>query len=117
LAQDYFSFYQKILLANADNICIMTYRERESEKMKIPKTTTIRKSINRYAYKAGFTLHPHSVGSIPSGVPGTYSLFDIHMGYYTHRNVSMDTVVRVVVDEMYAKKFRMEAEASLNVGA
>jgi hypothetical protein len=77
--------------------------------MRIPKTTTIRKKIQGYAYKAGFTLHPHSVGSVPSGVPGTYSLFDIHMGYYTHKNVNMDTVVRVVVDELYARKFRQEA--------
>lgn len=74
--------------------------------MKIPKTSTIRKSIRRYAYIAGFTFHPHSVGSIPSGVPGTYSLFDIRMGYYTHKSVSMDTVVRVVVDELYAREFR-----------
>ena len=83
--------------------------------MKIPKTSTIRKNINKYAYKMGFTLHPHHVGSIPSGVPGTYSLFDIRAGYYTHKSVNMDTVVRVVVDEMYAKKFR--EEAPLTVGA
>lgn len=74
---------------------------------KIPKTETVRKSIRRYAYIAGFTLHPHSVGSIPSGVPGTYSLFDIKMGYYTHRNIPMDTVVRVVIDELYAIKYRL----------
>jgi len=74
---------------------------------KIPKTETIRKSIRRYAYIAGFTLHPHSVGSIPSGVPGTYSLFDIKMGYYTHRSIPMDTVVRVIVDELYAIKYRL----------
>jgi hypothetical protein len=85
--------------------------------MRIPKTSTIRKSIRRYAYNAGFTLHPHSVGSIPSGVPGTYSLFDIRANYYTHKSVSMDTVVRVVVDELYAIKFRKEREASLTVGA
>jgi hypothetical protein len=91
--------------------------KKERKRMRIPKITTIRKNINRYAYNAGFTLHPHSVGSYPSGVPGTYSLFDIHMGYYTHKSVSMDTVVRVVVDEMYAKKFRQEAEASLARGA
>lgn len=80
--------------------------------MRIPKEKTIRSKIRGYAYKMGFTLHPHSVGSIPSGVPGTYSLFDIHMGYYTHKSVSMDTVVRVVMDEMYAKKFREEASLS-----
>lgn len=73
---------------------------------KIPKQTTIRKSIRRYAYIAGFTLHPHSVGSIPSGVPGTYSLFDIHMNYYTHKNIDMNTVVRVVTDELYAITYR-----------
>jgi len=81
--------------------------------MRIPKTSTIRKNIIKYAYKAGFTLHPHRAGSIPSGVPGTYSLFAIHCGYYTHKSISMDTVVRVVIDELYAMKFRMEAEASL----
>ena len=72
---------------------------------KIPKKTTIRKSIIRYAYVAGFTLHPHSVGSIPSGIPGTYSLFDIKMGYYTHKSVDMGTVVRVVIDELYAMAY------------
>lgn len=73
---------------------------------KIPKQTTIRKSIRRYAYVAGFTLHPHSAGSIPSGVPGTYSLFDIKMGYYTHKSVDMNTVVRVVIDELYAMAYQ-----------
>lgn len=73
---------------------------------KVPKQTTIRKSIRRYAYMAGFTLHPHSVGSIPSGVPGTYSLFDIKMNYYTHKSVDMDTVVRVVIDELYAMAYQ-----------
>lgn len=84
--------------------------------MKIPKTSTIRKNINRYAYNAGFTLHPHSVGSIPSGVPGTYSLFDIRCGYYTHKSVSMDTVVRVVVDELHMKEYNRQ-NRSLVVGA
>lgn len=73
---------------------------------KIPKQTTIRKNIRRYAYIAGFTLHPHSAGSIPSGVPGTYSLFDIKINYYTHKSVDMDTVVRVVTDELYAIAYR-----------
>jgi len=75
--------------------------------MRIPKTSTIRKKIYGYAYKAGFTVihNPN----------GTYSLFDIRMAYYTHKNVDMDTVVRVVVDELYAMKFRLEA--SLTVGA
>ena len=73
---------------------------------KIPKTQTIRSKIYAYAYKAGFTIHPHKVGSIPSGVPGTYSLFDIRMGYYTHKNIDMNTVVRVVTDELYAIMYR-----------
>jgi hypothetical protein len=73
---------------------------------KVPKVSTIRKSIRRYAYAAGFTFHSHSVGSIPSGIPGTYSLFDIKMGYYTHKNIDMDTAVRVVTDELYAIAYR-----------
>jgi hypothetical protein len=79
--------------------------------MKIPKEKTIRGKIYAYAYKAGFTLHPHRLGSIPSGVPGTYSLFDIRANYYTHKSVSMDTVVRVVIDEMYAAKYRKTVTA------
>lgn len=93
-------------LTAAEKFGIIVERERKKKKMRIPKSSTIRKNIRRYAYIAGFTLHPHSVGSIPSGVPGTYSLFDIHMGYYTNKNVDMDTVVRVVVDELYAREFR-----------
>jgi hypothetical protein len=89
-----------------DNICIMMAEEREKQ-MKIPKTKTIRGRIHGYAYKMGFT--------IVKNFDGSYSLFDIRMAYYTHKNVDMDTVVRVVVDEMYAKKFR--EEASLTVGA
>jgi len=73
---------------------------------KVPKQSTIRKNIRRYAYIAGLTFHSHSVGSIPSGIPGTYSLFDIHMNYYTHKNIDMDTVVRVVTDELYAIAYR-----------
>jgi hypothetical protein len=77
--------------------------------MKIPKEKTIRGKINGYAYKVGLT--------IVKNFDGSYSLFDIRMAYYTHKNVDMNTVVRVVIDEMYARKFRQEAEASLNVGA
>ncbi len=68
--------------------------------MKIPKTSTIRSKIHTYAHKMGFT--------IVKNFDGSYNLFDIHMGYHTHKNVNMDTVVRVIVDEMYAKKFREE---------
>lgn len=72
--------------------------------MRIPKEKTIRGKIQSYAYKMGFT--------IVRNVDGSYNIFDIHMGYYTHKNVNMDTVVRVVMDEMYAKKFREEASLS-----
>jgi hypothetical protein len=99
--------FLKIFLAMVDIICIMIGRERKEEKMRIPKTKTIRGKIHGYAYKMGFT--------IVKNFDGSYSLFDIRMAYYTHKNVDMDTVVRVVVDEMYAKKFR--EEASLTVGA
>jgi hypothetical protein len=76
---------------------IILEREREKEMRKPPKTETIRKKINAYSYRAGFTLHPQN--------DGTYSLFDIHMGYYVCRG-SMDTVVRFVTDELWAKYFR-----------
>ena len=68
--------------------------------MRIPKSTTIRNRIIYYAYRAGFTLHPHKEGSIPSGIPGTYSLFDIRMNGYAHRSISMDSVVGVVTDRL-----------------
>lgn len=65
---------------------------------KPPKTETIKKKINYYAYKAGFTFHPQS--------DGTYSLFDIYMGYYVFRG-SHDRVVQFVVDELWAKYLRL----------
>lgn len=75
------------------------WKEKERKKMrKPPKTETIKKKINAYAYKAGFTFHPQA--------DGTYSLFDIHMGYYVCRG-SHDKVVRFVVDELWAKYFRL----------
>lgn len=81
---------------------IILEREREREKeMRMPKVSTIRGKIHGYAYKAGFTVHPQS--------GGTYSLFDIHMGYYTHKSVSMDTIVRVVVDTLIAMQRRNES--------
>ncbi len=73
--------------------------------MKIPKTSTIRGKIHGYAYKMGMT--------IVRNADGTYGIWSIPIGYYTHKNVNMDTVIRVVIDEMYAKKFRQETEASL----
>lgn len=77
--------------------------------MKVPKSKTIRGKIYAYAYKVGLVVVHNS--------EETCNLFDIHVGYYTHKNVDMDTVVRVVTDELYARKFRQESEASLNVGA
>lgn len=77
--------------------------------MKIPKEKTIRGKIHGYAYKAGFTIVKNH--------DGTYGLWSNVIGYYTHKGVDMDTVVRVVIDELYAIKFRREAEASLAVGA
>lgn len=60
---------------------------------KFPKPSTIRSRINFYAYKVGM--------SIVRNANGTYDLFDMKMEYHTHRNVNMDTVVRVVTDELY----------------
>jgi hypothetical protein len=74
--------------------------------MRIPKEKTIRSRINAYAYKLGFTIVVEN---------GKYSLFDIHMGYFTHKNVDMDTVVRVVTDELYAREYRKQNP--LTVGA
>ncbi len=74
--------------------------------MRIPKEKTIRGKINGYAYKLGFTIVVEN---------GKYSLFDIHMGYFTHKNVDMDTVVRILIDELYAREYRKQN--SLTVGA
>lgn len=60
---------------------------------KVPKVSTIRGRIHAYAYKCGFT--------IVTQADGLYYIFDRHMGYTTHRNLSMDDVVRVVVDAMH----------------
>ena len=61
--------------------------------MRIPKTATIRKNIYGYAYKARMIMVTNPDKS--------YSLWDIPAGYYTHKNINMDTVVRVVVDELH----------------
>lgn len=65
---------------------------------KVPKVSTIRNRIRHYALKAGFSIHHH--------LDGTYSLFDIRMGYFTNERTSIDTVVRVVTDELYAVVYR-----------
>lgn len=74
--------------------------------MRIPKATTIRKNIHSYARKVGF--------SIIVNPDNSYNLWDVVMGYCIHRGVNMDTIVRVVIDDMYAKKYR--EENSLTVG-
>lgn len=73
--------------------------------MKIPKSKTIRGRIYAYAYKAGFT--------VVKEWDGTYGLFDNRAGWYVQKGVDMDTIVRLVIDELYAIKFRQETEASL----
>jgi hypothetical protein len=73
------------------------------KKMKIPKEKTIRGRIHAYAYKAGFT--------IVKNFDGTYNIWDIHMAYYTNKNVTMDTVVRVVIDTLYAMEYRKTVTA------
>lgn len=65
---------------------------------KPPKTATILKSIDRYAYVAGFTYHPQT--------DGTVSLFDIHMGYYVFRG-SRERAAQFVIDELWAKYHRL----------
>lgn len=47
--------------------------------------------------------------TIVKNVDGSYGIWSIPIGYYTHKNVNMDKVVRVVIDELYAIKFRQEA--------
>jgi len=76
----------------------MMRQEREGMKMrKPPKSSTVKRSINGYAYKCGFTFHPKEDGS--------FALFDIHMGYYVCRG-SHDRVVQFVMDELWAKYYR-----------
>lgn len=65
---------------------------------KIPKQTTIRGKIYAYAYKVGFTVVTQS--------DGLYYIFDRHVGYTTHKNLTMDDVVRIVTDTMYASMYR-----------
>ena len=66
---------------------------------KPPKVSTVKGSINGYAYKCGFTFHPKE--------DGTFALFDIHMGYYVCRG-SHDRIVQFVMDELWAKYYRSQ---------
>lgn len=65
---------------------------------KVPKVSTIRGRIHAYAYKVGFT--------IVTQADGRYYIFDNRMGYTTQRNLTMDDVVRIVTDELYAMVYR-----------
>ena len=64
---------------------------------KPPKTSTILKSIIRYAYNAGFTYHPQT--------DGTIKLFDIKANYYVFRG-SRQRAAQFVVDELWMKYHR-----------
>ena len=72
--------------------------------MRIPKEKTIRGKINGYAYKVGLTIVVEN---------GKYSLFDIRMGYFTHKHINMDAVVRIVIDELYAREYRKQNPATV----
>jgi hypothetical protein len=71
--------------------------EKEKKMRKPPKISTIKRSIQGYAYKCGFTHHPKEDGS--------FALFDIRMGYYVFRG-SHDAVVQFVATELWAKYHR-----------
>ena len=75
--------------------------------MRIPKSSTIRSKIHAYAKKADMT--------IMHNLDGTYNVWSNVIGYHTHKNVNMDTVVRVVSDELYAMNFRLGASPSWGV--
>jgi len=62
--------------------------------MKIPTQTTIGKRINYYAYRAGFTYHPQS--------DGTVKLFDMRMKYYVFRG-TVQRAVMFISDELRVK--------------
>jgi hypothetical protein len=59
---------------------------------KIPSRSTVAGRLNGYAYRAGFTVHPET--------DGTVSLFDIRMKYYVFRG-SRDRAVGFVLDELH----------------
>ena len=67
---------------------------------KVPTVSTIRKNIHWYAEKVGFTIHRLANGN--------YNVYDTKMKYIVHHSVNMDTVVRVVTDEVYAIAHRKE---------
>lgn len=62
--------------------------------MKIAEYSTIRKNIMKYAKKAGFVCVKHDTGA-------TFSLWDVTMGYYTHKFLTADQITRVILDELH----------------
>ena len=74
--------------------------------MRIPKGQTIHRHYVKYAEKAGFVVHPvHDYYRVT-----VYNLFDVTMGYYTHRNISKNVMVGVIIDTLHQKKARIERE-------
>jgi len=69
---------------------------------KVPTSSTIRKRANYYAYRAGFTYHPQS--------DGTIALFDMRMNYYVFRG-SPEHAARFIHDQLYIKS-RQNFESS-----
>ena len=65
---------------------------------KPPKTETIGKNIYRYAYNAGFIYSQGNDGSV--------RLFDIKANYWVFRG-SKDRAVQMVMDDLWAKYFRL----------
>ncbi len=59
---------------------------------KIPSRSTISGRLNLYAYRAGFTVHPET--------DGTVKLFDIRANYYVFSG-SRDRVIDFVIDELH----------------
>lgn len=89
---------------NRQKSLVDSKKEREKE-MKIVKASTVRKSVSVYASRVGFRVEcdPFSTNA------DRYSIFDIRADYYIRRNVNMDTVVRLIIDELYAKMYRLAA--------
>jgi len=69
---------------------------------KIPSRSTITGRLNLYAYRAGFTVHPET--------DGTVKLFDIRANYYVFRG-SRERAVSFVIDELHLQS-RLNFESS-----
>jgi hypothetical protein len=69
---------------------------------KIPSRSTVAGRLNGYAYRAGFTVHPQT--------DGTIALFDIRAKYYVFRG-SRDRTVGFILDELHLQS-RLNFESS-----